>query len=209
MPDTLVVYVHGLWFSGREGFLLRARLARALGATERVFGYASVGETPDANAAALGRFLATLRCDALHLVGHSLGGVLLVRLFRSPPRLPPGRVLLLGSPVRGSAAARSLARLPFGAAMLGASLAALTATSEPIWEGVRDLGVIAGDTGIGLGRLVRRYAEPNDGTVLVEETRMTGATDQLVLPVTHSGLLLSREVARQSAAFLAHGCFDV
>jgi hypothetical protein len=42
---TVVVYVHGLWFSGREALLLRARLSRALGAEIRVFAYPPVNAT--------------------------------------------------------------------------------------------------------------------------------------------------------------------
>jgi len=44
--------------------------------------------------------------------------------------------------------------------------------------------------------------------VKVAETRLAGATAHLVLPVTHSGFLVSREVARQTAAFLRDGRFD-
>lgn len=207
MPDTVVVYVHGLWFTGWEALLLRSRLARALGAAERVFSYRSVLETIDTNVAALGQFLATIRCDTLHLVGHSLGGVMLVRLFRAPLQLPPGRILLLGSPLRGSQAARSLSHLPFGATLLGRSMQDLIEPAGLRWPGDRDLGIIAGDAGFGLGQLVNRFHAPHDGTVLVEETQLEGATDHLVLPVTHSGFLVSPEVVRQGAAFLRDGHF--
>ena len=48
---------------------------------------------------------------------------------------------------------------------------------------------------------------PNDGTVLVDETHLPGAADQLRLRTSHSGLLFSAEVARQVAAFLETGRF--
>ncbi len=205
---TVVVYVHGLWFSGREAFLLRARLARALDAEIRVFAYHSVNETITANAAALGQYLAAIRCDTLHLVGHSMGGVIIVSLFAKPAALPPGRVLLLGSPLQGSETARALARLPFGRAMLGRGIAEQVLDApRRHWDGARELGIIAGSKAFGLGHLVKLFDRPNDGTVFVEETRLGGATDHLVLPVTHSGLLLSREVAREGAAFLRDGRF--
>ena len=205
---TVVVYVHGLWFSGREAFLLRPRLARALDAGIRVFAYHSVTETISANAAALGQYLTTIRCDMLHLVGHSMGGVIIVNLFQKPVGLPPGRILLLGSPLQGSATARALARLPFGKSLLGRGIAeqVLDAPGRR-WDRARDLGIIAGSASFGLGHLVKRFDRANDGTVFVEETRLDGASDHLVLPVTHSGLLLSREVARQGAEFLLRGRF--
>jgi pimeloyl-ACP methyl ester carboxylesterase len=205
---TVIVHVHGLWFSGREAWLLRARLARALNAEERAFTYRSVGNTISANAAALKRCLATISCDALHLVGHSLGGVVIMDLFRNAPPLAPGRILLLGSPLQGSEAARSLHRLPFGKALLGHGVAEQVLLAPPRrWDGRRDLGIIAGRAPFGVGRLVTRFKGANDGTILVAETRLEGASDHLVLPVTHTGLLWSREVARQGASFLRDGRF--
>jgi hypothetical protein len=79
---------------------------------------------------------------------------------------------------------------------------------ERRWSCERDLGVIAGDLGVGLGRLLGRMDAPSDGTVLVEETDLPGATAQLRLPVSHTGLVFSAEVARQAAAFLRDGRFE-
>jgi pimeloyl-ACP methyl ester carboxylesterase len=200
--------VHGLWFTGTEALLLRERLARALGAEQQVFAYHSVTESISANAAALGQYLATIRCDTLHLVGHSMGGVIIMQLFENPPEFAPGRILLLGPPLHGSEAARALARLPFGKAMLGRGIAEQVLDSHRRrWDGTRELGIIAGSAAFGLGHLVKLFDAPNDGTILVEETRLDGASDHLVLPVTHTGLLLSSEVARQGAEFLARGRF--
>ena len=205
---TVVIYVHGLWFSGREAWPLRARLARALNAEVRAFTYRSVGATISANSAALKECLARISCDTLHLVGHSLGGVVIMDLFRNAPPLAPGRILLLGSPLQGSEAARALYRLPFGKALLGRGVAEQVLHAPPRrWDGRRDLGIIAGRAPFGVGRLVARFNGANDGTILVAETRLEGASDPLVLPVTHTGLLFSRDVARQGASFLRDGRF--
>jgi hypothetical protein len=72
----------------------------------------------------------------------------------------------------------------------------------------RAVAVIAGDRPWGLGQLVARLPRPNDGVVSVAETRLPGIADHLTLPVTHAGLLFSREVARQAGAFLTGGRFD-
>jgi pimeloyl-ACP methyl ester carboxylesterase len=205
---TVIVHVHGLWFSGREAWLLRARLARALQGEERAFSYRSVADTVSSNSAALGEFLAKIDCDRLHLVGHSLGGVVIVDLFRYAPDLPPGRILLLGSPLKGSEAARSLARLPLGRKMLGRGVAEQVMQAPARrWDGSRELAIIAGSLPFGVGRLVHRFASANDGTILVAETHLDGASDHLVVPVTHTGLLWSREVVRQGALFLRDGRF--
>jgi ABC-type transporter Mla maintaining outer membrane lipid asymmetry ATPase subunit MlaF len=77
----------------------------------------------------------------------------------------------------------------------------------PRWNGGRELGVIAGASGHGLGRLLGPLREPNDGTVLVEETDLPGASDQVTLNTSHSGMVFSGAVARQVAAFLRDGRF--
>jgi pimeloyl-ACP methyl ester carboxylesterase len=204
---TLIVYVHGLWFTGREGFLLRRRLARALGAETLAFGYPSVNATLAANAAALGRYLCSLRADALHLVGHSLGGVVITRLFDDPPALPPGRVVVLGSPLNGSQAARGFARLPGAGRLLGHSMRDVLDAAPRTWGGERELGVIAGVLPLGLGRLVSRLEAPHDGTVTVAETLLPGTTDRIQMPVNHSRMVFSDSVAGQVAAFLRNGRF--
>ena len=216
---AVVVYVHGLWFGGAESVLLRRRLSRALEAETRVFSYPSIGAGITENAAALGRYLQKIPADRVHLVAHSMGGLLVLELFEQgfaawraragSPALPPGRIVLTGSPVRGCRSAVRLARLPLGQALLGRTARdVLVMPRERRWSRERDLGVIAGDLGVGLGRLLGRMGAPSDGTVLVEETDLPGATAQLRLPVSHTGLVFSAEVARQVAAFLRDGRFE-
>lgn len=217
--STVVVYVHGLWLNGWEAVWLRHTLGQELNCETRAFAYHSVTSDVGENARALGQFLESTPAQTLHLVGHSLGGVIILDLFArvlSPDGalgngapLPPGRVVLLGSPVRGSSAAQRLAQLPFGKNIMGLSAGEmLLEPREAAWAGTRDLGVIAGDVPMGLGRLMGHLEGPNDGTVLVEETRIDGATQHLELPVTHSGMVFSTSVARQTAAFLRDGRFE-
>jgi pimeloyl-ACP methyl ester carboxylesterase len=208
--STVVVYVHGLWLTGIEGGILRKRLAKDLSAETHAFSYASVNSSMAANAQALAKFLSELRADTLHLVGHSLGGLLILKLFEGgdADRLPPGRIVLLGSPLNGSRAARNLARLPFGRAIMGPAAAEeLLVPRAHRWNGARELGVIAGDLGFGLGRLVGTLGRPSDGTIRVEETGIEGAADRVVLPVSHSGMLFSAAVARAAGTFLSTGRF--
>jgi pimeloyl-ACP methyl ester carboxylesterase len=206
--STVIVYVHGLWLSGGEAVLLRRRLARDLDAAAVAFSYPSVAQ----NARALTEYLSVIRADTLHLVGHSLGGVMILKSFEESPQmqasLPAGRIVLLGSPLRGSRTARNLARLPFGKKIMGLSVnAELIVPRERQWKGSRELGVIAGNLGFGLGRLVGKLGGPSDGTVLIEETRLEGAAEHVVLRVSHTGMLFSAAVARAAGAFLRTGRF--
>jgi pimeloyl-ACP methyl ester carboxylesterase len=210
VTHTVLVYVHGLWLNGREGVWLRRRLAQDLAAETLAFSYPSVAANATANAQALKEFLGGIRADTLHLVGHSLGGLVILKLFEdaAAAQLPAGRVVLLGSPLRGSRVAESLARMPFGKKILGRSVSEeLLAPHERRWNRSRDLGVIAGDLGIGLGRLVGTHGVPSDGTILVEETQLDGAADRVVLRVSHSGMLFSAAVARAAGGFLSTGRF--
>ncbi len=209
--STVVVYVHGLWQRGAEAAWLRRRLERDLGADTRAFSYPSVRADVTANARALAAFLGGIPADSLHLVGHSLGGLVILKLFESGAGagLPPGRIVLLGSPLRGSRTARNLARWPLGEKIMGLSIREeVMLPRERHWGGSRDLGVIAGDLGLGLGRLAGTLEGPSDGTILIDETRLDGARDSVVLRVSHTGMLFSAKVARQVAAFLTTGCFE-
>jgi pimeloyl-ACP methyl ester carboxylesterase len=210
--STVIVYVHGLWQRGAESIWLRRRLSQDLGAEARAFSYPSVAADATTNARALATYLTAIRADTLHLVGHSLGGLVILKLFAEDAgvqaRLPPGRVVLLGSPLRGSRTAEKLARLPFGRKIMGLGVGEELLTSrERRWNGARDLGVIAGDLGFGLGRLVGTLGGASDGTIMVEETELDGATDRLVLRVSHTGMLFSAAVARAAGAFLRSGRF--
>ena len=225
-----VVFVHGLFMTGAESVLLRRHLARELGARTHTFLYMATAEDPDVVADRLGRRVRALGVgtgagtDAaasaadgtVHLVGHSLGGLLILRaLDRAAQRatpLPPGRVVLLGSPVAGSDAAVALMHRPVLGRALGRSAAALagaTFAGSPLAGGGRDIGIIAGNRPAGLGRFLAQFQEPNDGTVAVRETQLEGAVDRIVLPVSHTGMLLSGRVAREAAQFLRHGRFSL
>jgi pimeloyl-ACP methyl ester carboxylesterase len=143
MPGAAVVYVHGLWMTGIESIWLRRRLARERGYRFLVFRYASVRAPLAQIIAALRATIAAVDAPQVHLLGHSLGGLLIQRCLASYPMRQPGRVVFLGSPVAGSRAARRLARSACGRALLGATSAAELLHQQPRdWDSGRDLGII-------------------------------------------------------------------
>jgi pimeloyl-ACP methyl ester carboxylesterase len=145
----------------------------------------------------------------VHVVAHSLGGLITCEAFARHADLPPGRVVLLGSPVRGARAAREVAARWYGAAMLGPlATAELARERDCVWRSPREVGVIAGSRAVGLGRLFADLPLPNDGTVCVDETRLPGAAAHRVFDVSHTGMLLSTAVAAATARFLATGAFE-
>lgn len=206
MTAPAVVLVHGLWAGPWMLGALRARL-RAEGYAVHAFRYASVRAPLETTARTFARFLEGVRADTIHVVAHSLGGVVAHEgLLLHPCR---GNVVLLGTPWRGSRAAQQLERWPMGAALRGNCLGDWLDNPSPQWLAANPLGVIAGSRGIGMGRLIAPdLPKPNDGAVTVDETVIDGARDRLILPVSHSGMLLSSRVAGETARFLRHGRFS-
>jgi pimeloyl-ACP methyl ester carboxylesterase len=189
--------------------VLERRLRRQ-GFAVHIFSYPSVRADLSANAIRLARFLETLDADTVHLVGHSLGGILIRALFQDYPRQKPGRIVTLGAPHGGSRVAQHLNRHGFWRRAVGKGVAQLLAGVPPHWTSpAREIGVICGTRSFGLGRwLYRGLPRPNDGLLTVKESAFPGAREHLALPVSHTGMLFSRTVARQIAAFLNAGCFD-
>ena len=124
--------------------------------------------------------------------------------------LPPGRIVLLGAPVRAASRRDTSRNGHSGAASWGLTAhEVLLPERDRRWPGKRDLGVIAGNVPVGLGRFMGPFSAPSDGTVLVQETHLSGAKEYLVLRTTHSGMVYSPLVARQTAIFLRNGHFEV
>ena len=198
-----VLLVHGLL--NAAGWLrpLAARL-KAQGFDAELFGYSSLLDGPQR---AVPRLIERLRrghVDAI--VGHSLGGLITLEALRQAPDLPLSRVVCLGSPLRGSGAARGLAGHAWSAPVLGRSGRLLQQGFER-WDGNPPVGMVAGNVAHGVGRWFTRFDGDSDGTVAVEETRLPGLADHCVIPSSHSGLVFSAEATRQAAHFLREGRF--
>lgn len=188
--------------------MLRRRLEKERGYEWHAFGYASTLLTMAQIADALDVTIRAVDAPIVHLVGHSLGGIAIMRCFERHPEQPPGRVVFLGTPCLASRSANAVARFRFGRAILGqAATEELLYAHERAWRADRELGIIAGNQSFSLGRLVTDFDEANDGTVAVSETRLPGATAHIVLPVSHSGMLLSARVAHEVGQFLEQGQF--
>jgi len=202
-PVRRVLLLHGIW-NARSWLAPLARRLRGEGFEVEVFGYPSIFGGPEPAIAAL---IARLKDGSpAHLLGHSLGGLVGLEALRREPDLPVPRMVCLGSPLRGSDAARSLGRRAWTAPVLGRSGALLQAGCPP-WQGRVPVGMVAGNVARGIGRLVARFEGESDGTVALEETRLPGLAAHCVVPASHTGLVFSAEAARQAARFLREGRF--
>jgi pimeloyl-ACP methyl ester carboxylesterase len=200
------VIVHGMWMKGVVYALLAHRLS-AQGFAVRLYSYPSVAMTLEDNVRRLEAFIARCGARRLHFVGHSLGGLVVLALLARDRDLPVGRVVLLGSPCAGCAAADQLLHTRSGRALVGRSLPQWRPQlADQVAQRV-EIGAIAGTTRFGIGSLLVRVAGAGDGVVAVDETKRPGFTDHLALPVSHSGMVVSARVARQVGAFLRAGRF--
>jgi pimeloyl-ACP methyl ester carboxylesterase len=203
-----VVVAHGLWMTGAETWLLRRRLARQ-GFVPYLFRYHTVGEGLAANADAMAEFIRNLAERPVHIVGYSLGGVVALEMMQRHGISGVGRVVCVGSPLKGSATGRMLVGKLGGKRLVGKSILELNARGGlgPWQHSSVEVGVIAGSLPAGIGRAIGALGRASDGTVAVDETRLQGAADHVVRPQTHTSLLFSAAVAADIVHFLKHGRF--
>ena len=200
-----VVLASGLWVPAAGMALVAERLRRA-GFRPRTFAY--YGREPlERNIERLAAFAGASPGDEPpHFVGHSLGGVLAFDMLSARADVLAGRVVLLGSPVRGSLAGRRLGRCAVGRWLLG-ECASRWRERNAVWRRNESLGVIAGTFPLGLGRLLGRLPGQHDGVVCVDETAVDGMAERALVRQGHSTLAFSREVAGLVERFLLTGSF--
>lgn len=201
-----VVLLHGIWMTGLELSTLRKRIAAA-GFQTSVFHYQSLLNRPADNAKKLQQHLEGIDADIVHFVAHSLGGIVLTHLFDQQTQRP-GRVVMLGTPLKASATAGAYYALWITRPLLGRSTTAGLLGGRPCWKGGSQLGVIAGDRGRGIGKLLfGKLPSPNDGTVALDETLTDEVTKHLTVPFGHFGMLFAAPVAESVCRFLKSGEF--
>jgi len=202
---TKIVLVHGLWNRGWSMTAMARRL-RANGHNVKVFSYPTRKHCLDAHADNLHAFLSDNQAEELHLVGHSMGGLVILNLLNRFEGLPPGRVVLMGTPVKGASIVKRLEKLPGQKLMFGKA-------RDNLMQGFDhtpleyETGMIRGTRALGLGRVAGKRDEPNDGSITVRETELDGLKDSVELEVAHSEMLVSVEVVEQVEQFLLHGKF--
>lgn len=206
-----VLLAHGLWY-GRPGMLPLAKRLEKRGWDCELFGYSSVFSGPDRNVKRLAERVAGLQESSdggpLHLVGHSLGGLVILKMLAAwDAGSLDGKVVLLGSPLNGSAVARRMMGNRLLKPWVGRAAELLDAGLENLPDD-REVAAIAGTSSLGVGRLLADLEKPHDGTVTVAETKVPGLADHLELPVSHTGLVLSRKVANAVDCFLRRGRFQ-
>jgi pimeloyl-ACP methyl ester carboxylesterase len=150
---------------------------------------------------------------SLHFAAHSMGG-LLTRAYLAryrPERL--GRVVMLGTPNGGSEIADALRSLSAYRRYFGPAGQQLTTIRDPATSALLPavdypVGIIAGNRSIyPISRLF--LPRPNDGRVSVENTKLDGMADHVVISTAHPWLMRNRQAIELTLVFLRRGRFEV
>lgn len=215
----VALLVHGLHMHGRYMYALSKRLERAGFATHAI-SYKSVHEPIATHSRKIHKYLLNHHNvnTPIYLVGHSLGGLVIRHFLVNYPQWQIARCVTLGTPHQGSICANYANRL-LPPLVRKAYPDALDGNCPLPPDGVA-FGVIAGNRPLGLGLPLlswhnfrhfrtpdERKNRPHDGTVYVFESILPNATDYLLLPVNHTGLIFDKNVAGQVVHFLQFGQF--
>ena len=199
-----IILIHGMWMSG---FTLRSignQLVKK-GWQLSYFNYSSMFTHFEKNVDDLYTLWNSCERESTHMVGHSLGGLLVLAMIEKYQLTNLPRTIVMGSPVNGSAVAKKLIKYRFGRAMLGKSAQVLVQGRENILQ--NKIGVITGTMGIGIGHLIQSLPKPHDGVVATTEATLTSAEDSIALPVTHASMLFSRKISTAIDQYLSAGRF--
>lgn len=203
MSKPNLILMHGIYMNPMIMKFMQSQLKTDYNVY--LFGYKSVNNHIADNAQALLDFIDDNAISQPHLIGHSLGGLVIRQSFALRPNYTKGHVVTIGTPHQGSAVARVLQNL--STKILGNAYVDALDGELPAWQADTKLGSIAGNLSIGFSTFIT-LEKPNDGTVTVKETQLDGMTDHIILPSSHTSLLYSKKTCRQADYFFRHGRFS-
>ncbi|MDW6003630.1 PGAP1-like alpha/beta domain-containing protein [Vibrio mangrovi] len=201
-----IILLHGLYMHGIALQPLRQRLNQ-LGYTTEVISYNTVAIDDEKLFCAID---AALDQDCINiLVGHSLGGLMIKNYLaaRKPSNTQISHVITIGSPLQGASIIGKIQEIGLGT-ILGNSPDYGLQQHEDEWRFPQKLGSIAGTFAFGIRSVLLGNEHPSDGTVTVEETKITGMTDHLEIHYAHTSMLYSARLAIQIDNFIRHDHFQ-
>ncbi len=209
LAEEVVVLLHGIANIPLSMKYLENSLEKA-GYQIHNLGYPST-DVPIEEAAARIRekVMAMGGAKRIHFVGHSMGH-LLIRIILADDLPGLGRVVMIAPPNQGSFMAQRLEDMDIYRWIFGPAGQQLPANNRTFFENLPvpdcEFGIIAGGKGTEGGYNPLLDGD-DDGTVRVEETKLEGAADFIVVNNIHTLILFDPETVEQTIHFLKNGQF--
>jgi murein DD-endopeptidase MepM/ murein hydrolase activator NlpD len=215
-PDSekgVVILLHGLGRSDRSmSGMANYLMQNGYGVCNQ--GYPSTTSAVELLSSYVGNALERVEragAKKVHLVTHSMGGIL-ARYYLQRRTLPNGsRVVMLSPPNQGSEVIDNLSNWRWFGRLMGPAALQLSTSANSLPN--RMPGTLA-ETGIITGTSSSdpwfnwMFAGDTDGKVSVESARMNGMTDFLTVNRGHTRIMAADEVQYQTRYFLDNGFFD-
>ncbi len=150
--------------------------------------------------------------EKIHFVTHSMGGILVRYYLQHHPLHNAGHIVMLSPPNKGSEIIDKLSKLSLfkwlngpAALQLGTGKNSLPHRLGPL---PHHAGIITGNRVNVLDIIPSRFIEgDSDGKVSIENAKLEGMKDFLVVPCSHTFIMNHDEVIEQTLHFLQYGSF--
>ena len=202
--DATIVLLHGQGRT-RLSMLVLGKRFRSVGYQTLNFPYNQTIHSLDEISGQLVEFIGQkMKTSDYHLIGHSLGNVIIRNAFRKDYPASLGKIVMLAPPNQPAHLAKRLKKNLIYRVFTGDSGQKLS--EEKFY---RDLpiptvpfGVIAGDKGQSL-----TFSEPNDGVVTVGSTKLKGMADWILLHHGHTFIMNCKDTFEHCVRFIESGRF--
>jgi triacylglycerol lipase len=149
--------------------------------------------------------------DTLHIVAHSLGGILIRYIQKQEPLENLGKVIMLAPPNQGSEVVDKFGKWRLFRWINGPAGSQLGTDEDGFLKKLGpvdfELGILTGDRSINL-ILSCMIEGKDDGKVSVENAKAEGMDDFMVLHTAHPFIMKNKNAIQQSIHFLQSGQFD-
>lgn len=202
--DATIVLLHGQGRT-RLSMVVLGKRFRSAGYQTLNFPYNQTIRSLDEISGQLVEFIGQkVKTSDYHLIGHSLGNVIIRNAFRKDYPAGLGKIVMLAPPNQPAHLAKRLKKNLIYRLFTGDSGQKLS--EEKFY---RDLpiprvpfGVIAGDKGQSL-----TFSEPNDGVVTVGSTKLEGMADWILLHHGHTFIMNCKDTFEHCVRFIESGRF--